>query len=177
MSFSSAAVRLIQSSTTGFLHQEVVPVPQREAIPRWLDCFKESGCQEARWQEVLAEYDLKIIHRPGSQHLSRIPIREPHPCPMYELQVVNAITTASKTRNPTNKHNGWDVHGSTNCLWDFGKNGVPLVAQLRPKTTEGRQRNRQYVPMFHKKNKNCTASSSKTVSSSQTGQRSGGERH
>ncbi len=43
-----------------------------------LQSFKEPEEQVARWQEQLADFDSKVVHRPGKQHqnadsLSRTP--------------------------------------------------------------------------------------------------------
>lgn len=48
---------------------------------RWLMRFKNPEGQLARWLEVLSVFDMKIEHRPGSQHrnadaLSRIPCKQ-----------------------------------------------------------------------------------------------------
>ena len=47
---------------------------------QWLRTFKEPVGQVARWLEQIAEYDFKIVHRPGKQHanadaLSRYPLQ------------------------------------------------------------------------------------------------------
>lgn len=47
---------------------------------RWLMRFKKPG-QLTRWLEVLSEFDIEIVHRPGVQHrnadaLSRIPCKQ-----------------------------------------------------------------------------------------------------
>ena len=48
---------------------------------KWLRNFREPEGQVARWLEILAEYDFKVVHRPGPQHtnadaLSRVPCRQ-----------------------------------------------------------------------------------------------------
>ncbi len=35
---------------------------------QWLQSFKEPEGQVARWQEQLADFGFKVIHRPGKQH-------------------------------------------------------------------------------------------------------------
>lgn len=37
---------------------------------RWLHNFKEPEGQVARWLELLSEFDYRVIHRPGAQHLN-----------------------------------------------------------------------------------------------------------
>ncbi len=54
----------------------------------WLLNFKEPQGQIARWLEELSQYDMTVIHRPGSKHanadaLSRLPV--PDPCQEYRL--------------------------------------------------------------------------------------------
>ncbi len=53
----------------------------------WLTRFKYTDGQLARWLEVISQFDVKILHRPGKLHqnadsLSRIPSLEP--CDCYE---------------------------------------------------------------------------------------------
>ncbi len=48
---------------------------------KWLHNFREPEGQVARWLEILAEYNFRVIHRPGPQHvnadtLSRLPCRQ-----------------------------------------------------------------------------------------------------
>ena len=48
---------------------------------RWLLNFKNPEGQVARWLETLSAFDMKIEHRPGTQHrnadaLSRIPCKQ-----------------------------------------------------------------------------------------------------
>ena len=53
-------------------------VRKDHSVLQWLYSFKEPEGQVARWLESLAEYDLKVQHRPGKKHtnadaLSRLP--------------------------------------------------------------------------------------------------------
>ena len=57
----------------------------------WLMSFKNLEGQLARWMEEISQYDMKIIHRPGNQHLnadflSRIPDGSEF-CPNYRTGV------------------------------------------------------------------------------------------
>ncbi|KAK3106230.1 hypothetical protein FSP39_015710 [Pinctada imbricata] len=61
---------------------------------RWLINFKNPEGQLARWIEVLGMYDMKIEHRPGSQHrnadtLSRYPCKQCKYDPDWEQQKSN----------------------------------------------------------------------------------------
>ncbi len=56
---------------------------------KWLDSFKEPTGQITRWLEVLAQFDMKITHRPGKRHgnadaMSRQPIVD-------EIAIIRAI--------------------------------------------------------------------------------------
>ncbi|KAM6975889.1 retrovirus-related Pol polyprotein from transposon 412 [Tautogolabrus adspersus] len=61
---------------------------------RWLTRLKEPEGQLARWLEKLAEYDFRVIHRPGKNHqnadaLSRKPCRETCPCTVTDPSLSN----------------------------------------------------------------------------------------
>ncbi len=56
---------------------------------KWLTSFKEPTGQITRWLEVLAQFDMKITHRPGKRHgnadaMSRQPIVD-------EIAIIQAI--------------------------------------------------------------------------------------
>ena len=59
---------------------------------RWLQNFQDPEGQVARWLEVLAEYNFKVIHRPGPQHgnayaLSHLPCRQCGRCTLVEESI------------------------------------------------------------------------------------------
>ena len=73
---------------------------------KWLRNFRDPEGQVARWLEILAEYDFKVIHRPGPQHtnadaLSRLPCRQ---CDWRELEEGTAAEEAAQvsTVSPSN---------------------------------------------------------------------------
>ena len=73
---------------------------------KWLRNFRDPEGQVARWLEILAEYDFKVIHRPGPQHtntdaLSRLPCRQ---CDWRELEEGTAAEEAAQvsTISPSN---------------------------------------------------------------------------
>jgi hypothetical protein len=64
-----------------YLYGRPVTVRTDHGSLKWLANFKEPEGQLAHWLERLAEYDLKIVHRPGYQHknadaLSRVPCKQ-----------------------------------------------------------------------------------------------------
>ncbi|KAL6469078.1 hypothetical protein MHYP_G00226020 [Metynnis hypsauchen] len=64
---------------------------------RWLVKMKEPEGQLARWLEKLAEYDFKVVHRPGHHHhnadvMSRRPCRQTCPCNMTDPAEGNGKT-------------------------------------------------------------------------------------
>nr|VZI49393.1 unnamed protein product [Spirometra erinaceieuropaei] len=73
----------------------------------WLQNFHEPEGQVARWQEMLADFDFTVVHRPGKQHLnadalSRIPMREPHSCSSCQNLDVNALSVTTSAVNWAN---------------------------------------------------------------------------
>nr|VZI14049.1 unnamed protein product [Spirometra erinaceieuropaei] len=73
----------------------------------WLQNFHEPEGQVARWQEMLADFDFTVVHRPGKQHLnadalSRIPMREPHSCSSCRDLDVNALSVTTSAVNWAN---------------------------------------------------------------------------
>lgn len=64
-----------------FLYGRTFIVRTDHSSLQWLLNFKNAEGQLARWLEVLSTYDMKIKHRPGSQHcnadaMSRIPCKQ-----------------------------------------------------------------------------------------------------
>lgn len=78
---------------------------------RWLMQFKNPEGQLARWLEVLSEFDMQIVHRPGKQHLnadamSRIPCKQCGYSSDWEQQKhekEGAINTLKGNVEPLNK--------------------------------------------------------------------------
>ena len=53
---------------------------------------------------MLSDFEFTVVHRPGKQHLnadalSRIPMREPHSCPVCTDVDVNTLTVSSSALN------------------------------------------------------------------------------
>ena len=74
---------------------------------RWLHRFKEPEGQLARWLDVLAEYDYRLVCRPGVQHknadaLSRRPC-EGKGCMCVALQEKSQVSVAVQTGEETEK--------------------------------------------------------------------------
>jgi RNase H-like domain found in reverse transcriptase len=69
-----------------YLLGERFTVRSDHAALAWLRRIPEPVGQQARWLEILEEYDFEIVHRPGLQHanadgLSRIPCDRARCCP------------------------------------------------------------------------------------------------
>ena len=83
---------------SGGVHQIFLSVPSRKTLHcalcdhsslRWLVKMKEPEGQLARWLEKLAEYDFRVVHRPGRHHhnadvMSQRPCRPTSPCNMTD---------------------------------------------------------------------------------------------
>ena len=64
-----------------YLYGRPVTVRTDHGSLRWLMNFKQPEGQLAHWMEMISEYDMKIVHRPGYQHknadaLSRRPCKQ-----------------------------------------------------------------------------------------------------
>jgi hypothetical protein len=64
-----------------YLYGRPVVVRTDHGSLRWLTNFKQPEGQLAHWIEMISEYDLTIVHRPGYQHknadaLSRVPCKQ-----------------------------------------------------------------------------------------------------
>ncbi|MGH0121890.1 UNVERIFIED_CONTAM: hypothetical protein FKN15_067186 [Acipenser sinensis] len=90
----------------------------------WLMRMKEPEGQLARWLEKLAEYDYKIVHRPGRHHvnadsMSRRPCPKSCPCTMPN--------TVPENKQCLDQEVQCDLGSSENCLpEECGSSSLPM---------------------------------------------------
>ena len=78
---------------------------------RWLMSFREPANQMARWIEMLAQFDFKILHRAGKVHrnadgLSRIPC-DPEECLCYDGHTILEDLPCAGCDQCRKKHQEW----------------------------------------------------------------------
>lgn len=99
----------------------------------WLMSFKEPQGQIARWLEELSQYDMTVVHRPGSKHvnadaLSRIP--EDRLCDQYRLGTELSTLPCGGCAYCQRVHSRWGSFAE-----DVDE-AVPLTMQARPSGVE-----------------------------------------
>ena len=113
------------------------------AALRWLKNTPEPIGQQARWLEIMEEYDYSIIHRPGRLHnnadaLSR---REP-PCDPSAVNVMSAAQTTPITSNISEDTPDWPSLQKNDpqigFVYRLVQTGIrnPPVAELAPMSAE-----------------------------------------
>ena len=107
-----AVVTFIQQFRHYLLGREFLVRTDHSAL-RWVMSFKESIDQMARWLEILSQYDFKIEHRAGKQHmnadaLSRIPC-DPCECQCYNGQKVLSELPCAGCTTCVKRHEAWST--------------------------------------------------------------------